>query len=92
MPNASTSRWIPVLRLHAQVEALLFSEVLEDLQIPHWLHTLNDEAWGSLWQGQNGWGILEAPEDCAEQIQALYAEFSVPVHDAGQNPDLGIER
>ncbi len=86
------SQWVPILRLHNKFEALLFSDVLDEHQIPHWLHRLCDESLGSLWQSQQGWGILEAPTECIEQIKALYAQFSVPVHDAEPSPDPGIER
>lgn len=64
-----------ILVLNNEVEARLLDAVLDEQQIPHLMRTYHDRAYDGLWQQQQGWGHVEAPEDCKEQILSIYEDL-----------------
>ena len=64
-----------ILVLDNEVEARLLDAVLADQHIPHLMRSYHDRAYDGLWQQQQGWGHVEAPEDCREQILTIYKDL-----------------
>ena len=64
-----------ILVLDNEVEARLLDAVLDDQHIPHLMRSYHDRAYDGLWQQQQGWGHVEAPEDRREQILAIYKDL-----------------
>ena len=64
-----------VLTLNNEVEAELVDGVLTDRGIPHRMRSYHDSALDGLFQGQYGWGHVEAPERCHAEIVALVQEI-----------------
>jgi hypothetical protein len=64
-----------VLVLNNEVEARLLDAVLEEKQIPHLMRSYHDTAYDGLWQQQQGWGHVEAPEAYSEQILSIYEDL-----------------
>ena len=69
------ARFKKILVLNNEVEARLLDAVLEEQQIPHLMRTYHDRAYDGLWQQQQGWGHVEAPEDYKEQILSIYEDL-----------------
>jgi hypothetical protein len=53
------------------VQAKMLEAWLNDQHIPHLIHSYHDSAYDGLFQGQKGWGYVEAPEAHAAEILAL---------------------
>ena len=64
-----------ILVLNNEVEARLLDAVLAERQIPHLMRSYHDRAYDGLWQQQQGWGHVEAPEDCKEQVMSIYEDL-----------------
>jgi outer membrane protein assembly factor BamE (lipoprotein component of BamABCDE complex) len=69
------ARFKKILVLNNEVEARLLDAVLEEQGIPHLMRTYHDRAYDGLWQQQQGWGHVEAPEDYKEQILSIYEDL-----------------
>ena len=67
-----------ILVLNNEFEAGLLEEVLADRNIPHGIVTSDDTALGGIMEMEFGWGFVEAPERCREEIQKLYEEIIKP--------------
>ena len=65
-----------ILVLNNEFEAGLLEEVLTDRKIPHGIVTSDDTALGGIMEMEYGWGYVEAPARCREEITMLYAEIS----------------
>jgi len=63
-----------ILTLDNEFEAELMEEVLMDKQIPYGIIVRDDSALGGITGMEDGWGYLEAPERCREEIMAIYKE------------------
>ncbi len=61
-----------ILVLDNEVEAHLLGSLLEDRNIPHLMRSYHDSAYDGLWQSQQGWGHVEAPERFRETILEIY--------------------
>lgn len=57
-----------VLVLENEVQARLLTSVLEEKGIPHFLKSYHDSAYDGLFQGQKGWGHIEAPAEFKDEI------------------------
>ena len=64
-----------ILVLDNEVEARLLDAVLADQHIPPLMRSYHDRAYDGLWQQQQGWGHVEAPEDCRDQILTIYKDL-----------------
>jgi hypothetical protein len=64
-----------ILVLNNEVEARHLDAVLDEQQIPHLMRSYHDRAYDGLWQQQQGWGHVEAPEDYEEQILSIYEDL-----------------
>jgi hypothetical protein len=64
-----------ILVLNNEFEASLLEEVLNDRKIPHGIVTSDDTALGGIMEMEFGWGYVEAPERCKEEIVTIYEEI-----------------
>ena len=64
-----------ILVLNNEIEARLLDAVLTEQEIPHLMRSYHDRAYDGLWQQQQGWGHVEAPEDYREQILSIYEDL-----------------
>jgi hypothetical protein len=68
------SKTVNVLTLKNEAEAGLMESILETEGIPYMLKSYHDSAYDGLYQLQQGWGHIEAPEEYKERILELYRE------------------
>ena len=66
-----------ILILDNEVEAQLLDSVLAEQEIPHFMRSYHDRAYDGLWQQQQGWGHVEAPDEYREQILSIYKDLRV---------------
>ncbi len=64
-----------IIVLNNEVEAQLLDAVLEEKQIQHLMRSYHDTAYDGLWQQQQGWGHVEAPEKHRDQILSIYRDL-----------------
>lgn len=65
---------INVAKLANEVEAGLMGSILTEQDIPHIIHSYYDAAFDGVVQVVKGWGVIEAPEEYAEQIKTILKE------------------
>ena len=59
------------------VQAQMLESILNDQGIPHVMQSYHDSAYDGLFQGQMGWGHIEAPEEHESEILALLDDLRV---------------
>ena len=59
---------IKIAVIDNEVQAQLISSVLEERSIPHLIKSYHDSAYDGLFQGQKGWGHIEAPAQFKDEI------------------------
>ena len=59
--------------LDTMMEAQVIESTLKDQGIPHVIRTYHDAAYDGLFQVQQGWGHVEAPENHEKEILELLA-------------------
>ena len=60
-----------ILILENEMEAYRIKDILDSEGIPHIIRSFHDAAYDGLFQGQYGWGALEADEKDEERILEL---------------------
>ncbi|MFH1220963.1 MAG: hypothetical protein V1694_10990 [Candidatus Eisenbacteria bacterium] len=70
-----TERFGKIQVLRNEIEAHLMEQALTEQDIPFRLRSYHDSAYDGLYQAQKGWGHIEAPESCKEEILAIYEEL-----------------
>lgn len=73
-----------ILVLNNEIEAQLLSSILKERDIPHRLKSYYDSAYDGIFQLQKGWGIILAPPEFQEEIEAIYKDL--PLKDENLNP------
>jgi hypothetical protein len=68
---------VKILSFNNEFEAKLLDEILNERVIPHIIRSYHDSAYDGLWQNQSGWGHVEAPEECREEILKVYNEITL---------------
>lgn len=63
--------FITITVLENAVEAQLVTSILEEREIRHRIRSHHDTAYDGLFQTQKGWGDLEAPETCHQEIMEI---------------------
>ena len=80
-----------ILVLSNEVQAELMDALLTERDIPHVLQCYHDSALDGLFQNTKGWGHIEAPGDCREEILAMFEEVKhqhdTPPADADADTD-----
>ena len=64
-----------ILVLDNEVEARLLDALLDEQEIPHLMRSYHDRAYDGLWQQQQGWGHVEAPDEYKAQILSIYDDM-----------------
>lgn len=54
--------------LDDMVEAQMLESMLKEMNIPHIIKSFHDSAYAGLFQNQQGWGQIEAPEQYELEI------------------------
>lgn len=67
-----------ILVLNNEIEARLLSSILNERNIPHRLKSYYDSAYDGIFQLQKGWGIVLAPPEFQEEIEAIYKDLPLP--------------
>lgn len=57
--------------LDNEVEAQLVASILTERGVPHSVRSYRDTAYGGLFQFDNGWGAVLAPEAWADQVREV---------------------
>jgi hypothetical protein len=73
-----------ILVLDNEFEAELMEEVLMDKQIPYGIIIREDSALGGIVDLEEGWGYLEAPARCREEVMKIYKEIKESSTDPGE--------
>ena len=73
-----------ILVLDNEFEAELMEEVLMDKQIPYGIIIREDSALGGIVDLEEGWGYLEAPVRCREEVMKIYKEIKESSTDPGE--------
>jgi len=73
-----------ILILDNEFEAELMEEVLMDKQIPYGIIIREDSALGGIVDLEEGWGYLEGPARCREEIMKIYKEIQETSTDPGE--------
>jgi hypothetical protein len=60
--------------LDNDIEAQLVDSILHDRGIPHVMQSYHDTAYDGLFQTQRGWGQINAPSECREEILEVVTE------------------
>ena len=68
MLKNNESQLVKIAVLENGIEAQLIGSILDQRQIPYRLQSYHDTAYNGLYQLQNGWGKLYAPEACRREI------------------------
>lgn len=69
------SEFIRILVFENQIEASLMESHLKERKIPHVIRSYQDYAYNGIFQTQKGWGHVEAPEEYADEIKAIYTDL-----------------
>ena len=73
--------------LDNEVQSELVDSVLTERGIPHLMRSYHDSAYDGLFQGQGGWGHVEAPASFRKDILAVIADIRRQASAGGTNPD-----
>ncbi len=57
--------------LESEIEAQIVASILTERGIPHRVRSYGDTAYGGLFQFDNGWGVVMAPERWVDQIREV---------------------
>jgi hypothetical protein len=60
-----------ILTLENEMQAYRIKDILDGEKIPHIIRSYHDAAYDGLFQGQYGWGALEADEEYEHRILEL---------------------
>lgn len=66
--------FIKIAILDNDIEANLVQSVLEERGIPHLMQSYRDTAYNGLFQTQRGWGQINGPASCREEILEVVSE------------------
>lgn len=72
--------------LNTQVEARALEAMLKEQGIPFMLQTYRDSALDGLFQDQEGWGHIEAPEENEQEILAVLKSLREGAEDGSDRP------
>jgi hypothetical protein len=68
-------RFEKIVVLDNEVQAELVDSVLSARGIPHIMQSYHDSALDGLFQGQRGWGCVEAPLSCKDEILTVIEDL-----------------
>ena len=74
--------FVKILELENEVDARLMEAVLNEKKIPYVVRRYPDPALGGFFQTELGWGCLEAKENDAEAIRAVYRDLKTGATEA----------
>ena len=69
------SEFKKVAVLENENEARLLDSILTEREIPYRIRSFHDTAFNGLFQTQKGWGRVEAPLSCHEEIKEIISDL-----------------
>jgi hypothetical protein len=75
--------------LDNEVQSELVDSVLSERGIPHLMRSYHDSAYDGLFQGQGGWGHVEAPASFREDIMAVIEDIRRQASSGGTGTEKG---
>ena len=72
--------------LDNEVQAELVDAVLSERDIPHIMRSYYDSALDGLYQARSGWGHVEAPAACRDEIMAVIEDIRRQASSADTDP------
>jgi hypothetical protein len=73
--------------LDNEVQAELVDSVLSERGITHLMRSYHDSAYDGLFQGQGGWGHVEAPQSVREEVLAVINDIRRQASSGGTSPE-----
>ena len=64
-----------VLVLDNEIQAQLMEGILTERDIPHFIRSYDDLAYGGIFQSQKGFGQLEAPESFHDEVRTIFDDL-----------------
>ncbi len=64
-------KYVRIAILDNEFQAQLLEGLLEDKGVPHRIQSYYDLAYDGLFQSQKGWGHIEAPGECNDDILSI---------------------
>ena len=77
-------RFEKIVVLDNEIQASLLDAILSEESIPHMMRSYYDSAYDGIFQVSKGWGHVEAPARCKEEILAI-------LKDLKSSPDASTE-
>jgi len=65
-----------IMALDNEVQAQVLEAALNERGIPHIIRSYYDSAYDGLFQAVEGWGHIEAPKECADEIRRIAARVT----------------
>ena len=65
---------VRVVVLNSETEAAIMEDILNQEGISFSVRTFHDASYDGIFQNQNGWGCIEAPEEYSDRIKSIYLE------------------
>ncbi len=67
--------YVKIAVLQNEIEARLLDSVLQERQIPHVLRSYHDVAYDGMFQLQQGWGCVYAPNEFEQEIKEIMSDL-----------------
>ncbi len=69
--NQDNSEYIKITVIENAIEAQLLSSILSEHNIPHRVHSFEDNTFNGLFQTNKGWGTCMAPSSFKDQVMEI---------------------
>ena len=68
-------KYIKVKIIDNEMEAQLLEGILQERNVPHHMKSYHSDAYDGLFQFQQGWGAIYAPEEYRQEILEIIADL-----------------
>ncbi len=73
--------------LDSEVQAELVDSILEERGIPHLMQSYHDSAYDGIFQTHAGWGHVEAPVTCRDEVLAVIEDIKRQASSSSPTPE-----
>jgi len=81
-------RFVRILVLQNEVEAVLLDSILNERKIPHVMRTYHHLVFDGIFQFHKGWGQVDAPEFFSREITEIYADLPCEADNLNESGDF----
>ena len=67
---------VKIATLDDEIQAQLVGQLLTEDNVPHIIRSYHDSAYDGIFQTSQGWGCVEAPEECEEKVLKAIAKVT----------------